>query len=219
MGISAVMLERSNIPKRYWEAKMVMLADEHQEIINKILEKESLDSGVGFLFWGDPGVGKTYISTILCKRYLKKEKSVLFLPASTTDKRALMEIFDSGVTYYERALKVDLLIIDGLNEEIGFIDVWYRILVSRMDNKLPTIITTRFTSKMFAKIVGDDFSSSIMSYIFPINILGRNVRMSELDEIRNTLGFVEEEAPKIVKAKTLKTETKLSTETDGGKNE
>lgn len=128
--------------------------------------------GVGFFIGGLPSTGKSYSAAVIAKAFRQNELSVQWLDA--------IEGYDLLVwnrdypdaeygTWSNRALFVDLLIIDNFGAEKGANKqkVLFDLVKRRADNKLPTVLTTRLNLAGLAELYSDtvDFIKDSMKLV------------------------------------------------------
>jgi len=113
------------------------------------------DSGIGIVFAGNVGVGKTYFSYAICNYLLDRKYSVL----ATSFSKLIREIESSGFSekrnqIYNMVESVDLLIIDdlGVERRTEYISgIVYDIVNLRCDASKPLILTTNLDPKDLKK--------------------------------------------------------------------
>lgn len=109
----------------------------------KLINQNPRTSTINLLLMGAPGKGKTYMSAIIAKEFLRKNKTVYF-----TRMRSLLDkAFDEKKEVVDIIKNVDLLIIDELAQEYHTDSQWalkqiQDIIKERQETNLPTICTT-----------------------------------------------------------------------------
>ena len=109
---------------------------------------EMKKNGMGILFWGDVGVGKTYTAAVICNELLKREVSVVMTSFIRLIDEAMK--FDDKNDYISKLDDADLLIVDDLGAERGTdfaLEKVYEIVDQRYRTKKPLILTTNMTLK------------------------------------------------------------------------
>ena len=148
-------------------------------------------------------VHNTYISAVIAKILREKEFQIYYLSASDISGQGIRKAFDDN-SIMDRALAVDLLIIDDLNHATDK-NVVYAILKYRSDNMLSTIISMRIKTKdlpvvttkgkkkysfpeYFERFYGE-LSPLVQGNILPIFINGENYRDKELNEYEKNMSI------------------------------
>ena len=144
-----------NLPKRFWDADIRRIRfNVNQETLHAIYAylrdfKSFYRDGIGLLFIGEPGVGKTYIvSAILKYLYLRYRVRGFFTDTKELSIK-LREQFENGkpAQLLEALARVPVLVLDDLGNEV--LTDWYRdILVGlisrRYNDKRVTFVTTNY---------------------------------------------------------------------------
>jgi len=175
----------ARIPERYWKASFEDFPDDYdgKKEVGAYLEKiiENLHDGIGMLFWGLPGHGKTHMGTAVLKRALAHTATGLFLEASSiqsaTIEKKNLDIVQRPLV--EVAQTVDLLLLDDFGAEHAnpFSKVLVESLVrSRGMRNKATIITTNLKLEKIPAAYGEAFASAMSEYVFPIRIQGKDWR-------------------------------------------
>ncbi len=139
------------------------------------------------LFWGDPGLGKTFLSTCIAKELIKKGYSVIY--ETTYQIVSLLEDFKfkrsddlSGLrAQTERLYESDLLILDDLGAEFSTAytnAALFDLLNSRLIANKKTIINTNLDMNELK----DRYSNRVVSRIFgnyqDLHFIGRDIRVN-----------------------------------------
>jgi len=156
---------------------------------------EMKKKNMGFLFWGPPGTGKTYLSFCIAN-YLLSKKLVPVIAISTIN--LINKVYESYGKYGEEgeveiinSLKnADLLILDDLGAEHDTPkakQLIYSVIDSRYRSKKPMIVTTNLTlSDLKDKLKGQDrvdrTYDRLVSMCFPVEIKGKSRRIKEAKE-------------------------------------
>lgn len=143
-------------------------------------------SGENILFYGDTGVGKTFLSNCIAKALLDKANSVLYMSAVD-----LFECMSSGresdnhtgieaPSAESQIFTCDLLIIDDLGTELINTFTNSRLfycLNYRLQNKLSTVISTNFTLQELMAMYSERIFSRISSSFKLIKLYGDDIRL------------------------------------------
>ena len=142
--------------------------------------------GENILFYGDTGVGKTFLSNCIAKALLDKANSVLYLSA--------IDLFDcmssqndndnsSGIeipSMEDQIFTCDLLIIDDLGTELVNSYTNSRLfhcLNNRLQNNLSTIISTNLTLQELMNTYSERIFSRISSSFTLLKLYGDDIRL------------------------------------------
>ena len=137
------------------------------------------------LFYGNSGLGKTFLSHCIAKELLGTAHTVLYLTA--------YELFDIlGKAMYnedeslpasaEHILDCDLLIIDDLGTELATAFTMSRLSLGineRFINRRATIISTNFGVQELAEHYGERNFSRIFSSYTPLRFFGEDIRLKK----------------------------------------
>ncbi len=150
-------LVRMRIPKRHWTVKFDSIPDvetdggvSSRQVVKRYIENlsEMYSGGRGLLLFGKNGTGKTSMAVLIGKEYRRRGYTVLFMEAADLKRLVIdKEHFDEDETVWERAMSVDVLIIDdfgkGIADRTGFgARLWDELIRGRNSRKLVTFITT-----------------------------------------------------------------------------
>lgn len=144
-------------------------------------------------FYGDAGLGKTFLSSCIANRVLERGFSVYYQSAfSLTDMLEklkfgrLDEEEQSRAEYTAKYIyDVDLLIIDDVGTE--FVTayssaVMYDIINSRLNNEKSTIISSNLSPSGINEIYGERMTSRISGIYLPVAFIGRDLRRRTFDK-------------------------------------
>ena len=137
------------------------------------------------LFYGNSGLGKTFLSHCIARELLGTAHTVLYLTA--------YELFDIlGKAMYdedeglpasaEHILDCDLLIIDDLGTELATAFTMSRLnlcINERFINRRATIISTNFGVQELAERYGERNFSRIFSSYTPLRFFGEDIRLKK----------------------------------------
>lgn len=153
--------------------------------------KDFLEYGLGFIFWGNVGTGKTFAASCIANYLVERHVPVLM----TSFSRIMNEVWNAKDKdgYYKNFNKYDLLIIDDLGVERGTnyaMEQVYTVIDERIRSKKPMLITTNLDIKQLKNpesIEEKRIYSRILQVCAPIAFKGENLR--EL-ESREHLDFI-----------------------------
>lgn len=136
----------------------------------------------GLIFYGNTGLGKTFLSSCIAKELIDNGKTVIYSRASklfgiyedykfgrNTDRSTIDEIYNC-----------DLLIIDDLGTEpkssvnISFL---FEIINERMSENKKIIINTNFDISELSKIYSQRLTSRIFEYFIIYKFIGSDIRL------------------------------------------
>ena len=137
------------------------------------------------LFYGDTGVGKTFLSHCIAKELLEKTYSVIYVTAAQ-----LFDIFAKNAfekspdaeTKYEHIYDCDLLIIDDLGTEYAnafTLSQLFICLNERIISKKSTIISTNLSLDDMRNIYSERIFSRISSHFTLLRLTGDDIRIQK----------------------------------------
>ncbi len=140
------------------------------------------------LFWGESGLGKTFLSTCIAKELIKKGYSVIY--ETTYQIVSLLEDYKFKRTQEmselksqtERLYESDLLILDDLGAEFstGYTNAaLFDILNSRLITNKKTIINTNLSMQELADRYSDRVISRIMGSYQTMQFIGEDLRVKK----------------------------------------
>ena len=154
----------NEIPQLYQEAVIGSLNAKLQKII---VGKEY---GSGLYLWGGVGTGKTYTATVIWRRYLASQVKVIRETYRNIliNLRSCFSNDSSESAMVNRYAKAQILMIEDLaackNSDFSQ-EVILQIIDSRLENCLPTIITSNISPDNIGKLLGERFSSRLKTYL------------------------------------------------------
>lgn len=134
-------------------------------------------------FYGDTGVGKSFLSHCIARELLQQGSSVLYLTAFDLFHILEENTFSREDDISENAdyiFDCDLLIIDDLGTELtnAFVSSQLFLCVNeRILNKKSTIISTNLSLEKFAEIYSERIFSRILSSYKLIHLFGQDIRI------------------------------------------
>lgn len=136
-------------------------------------------------FYGDVGVGKTYLSRCIGGALLKKGRSVLYLSAHDLFEQLGTAIFSSSgeqKEFRDYIFTSELLIIDDLGTELTnsfVVSSLFMIVNERLMQKKSTVISTNLSLEKFRDIFTERTFSRIMGSYRLIHLSGRDIRIQK----------------------------------------
>lgn len=164
------------------------------ENMRNILEKtktftENFDKeGGNLLFYGETGLGKTFLSNCIAKALLDTQHTVLYQSAIHLFEDICGDvIMKKGVNpdsqkIYRYLYDCDLLIIDDLGTEFtnSFVSSeLYDILNTRMREKKSTVISTNLNLQELTERYSDRITTRIFAEYKVFNFFGDNIRLAK----------------------------------------
>lgn len=142
-------------------------------------------SGDNILFFGDTGVGKSFLSNCIAKALLDKTYSVLYMSAIDLFKNLIDNHSDNNSQgdlppLEQQVLTCDLLIIDDLGTEL--VNSYtnsklFHCLNNRLQNNLSTVISTNFTLQQLMNTYSERIFSRISSSYKLLKLFGDDIRL------------------------------------------
>ena len=162
--------------------------------MNSILDKTKNfvdnydEQGGNLLFYGETGLGKTFLSNCIAKALLDSRHTVLYQTAI----HLFEEVCGDAVMrkggnpksreIYDYLYRCDLLIIDDLGTEFtnSFVSSeLYDILNTRMRERKSTVISTNLNLKELTERYSDRISTRIFAEYKVYNFYGSNIRLAK----------------------------------------
>ena len=151
--------------------------------------KKCKEKGLGFLFIGNPGNGKTYLSNCIANRLLEN-----YIPVISVSINSLLDRIRKTYNTWgqeaedeiiRRLSNADLLIIDDLGTEQ--LTDWsrskiYNIIDSRYRNELPLIITTNKTIEDINEDYGKRTADRILEMCTTMKFNKKSLRLEKSKE-------------------------------------
>ena len=136
-------------------------------------------------FYGDTGIGKTYLSNCVAKELLDSGHSVIYFTASS-----LFQIFEKSAFGreqgnsgdYQNIFACDLLIIDDLGTELSnafTVSQLFLCLNERILRRKSTIISTNLSLGQIADLYSERTFSRISSSYTMIKLFGNDIRIQK----------------------------------------
>ena len=140
------------------------------------------------LFWGKPGLGKTFLSTCIAKELMKKSCSVIYETAYHIF--SMLEDYqfkrtddiDGLKARTDKLYECDLLIMDDLGTEFstGYTNAaFFNIINTRLIQNKKTIINTNLSMAELAKRYSERVVSRLAGNYRILQFIGRDIRLKE----------------------------------------
>ncbi|MGN0155544.1 MAG: ATP-binding protein [Lachnospiraceae bacterium] len=159
-------------------------------ILNKtksFIETFDKDGG-NLLFYGETGLGKTYLSNCIAKELLDTRHTVLYQTAIHLFEDVCSDVImkkgqnPDSKEIYRYLYSCDLLIIDDLGTEFtnSFVSSeLYDILNTRMREKKSTVISTNLNLQELTERYSDRITTRIFAEYKVFNFYGSNIRLAK----------------------------------------
>ena len=155
----------------------------------KIFAENSPPKYDNLLLFGDTGLGKTHLSTAIARRVIERGYEVKYETVqSIIDDFAHDQFRSDGRSFEDRGrayLEAELLIIDDLGTEMTntfTVSVLYRLLNTRINNGLSTVISTNLSQSELRSRYTDRIASRVFGEFRMMRFEGRDVRFQQLTE-------------------------------------
>ena len=170
-----------NWDKKKGSKKIYRVAKAYAENFSKMKQ-----NGIGLMFQGEPGNGKTFAATCIANFLMSK-----MIPVICVNINNLLDRIIATYNTYQREVEDDvirglnnaeLLIIDDLGTEQS--TDWaktkiYKIIDSRYRSKLPIIITTNFTTEQLEEKYEKRTVDRIIEICTPVSDNSKSIRMEQ----------------------------------------
>lgn len=142
---------------------MEALVEDLKEYVNEFPEKKA-----NLLFVGGTGLGKTHLSTAIAKALIEKGQSVIYETATNIfadfENDRFRDRYNGEEPVSSKYMECDLLIIDDLGTEVitNFtVSCLYNLINTRLNKKLPIILSTNLGSAEIRKAYNDRITSRL----------------------------------------------------------
>ena len=135
------------------------------------------------MFYGDTGLGKTFMSSCIAKEIMNKGYSVIYIRAMRLFKLFDDDRFGRLDNGLEWLYNCDLLIIDDLGTEINMksnTPYLLELINERMDNGKKIIINTNYNFDGLEKMYSKRLTSRLMESFDVMNFYGDDIRRQKL---------------------------------------
>lgn len=136
-------------------------------------------------FYGDTGIGKTFLSHCIAKELLDSTHSVVYFSAQELFDAFAQERFSRPgelENHTDCIYNCDLLIIDDLGTELtnSFVNSELFLCINhRLNRKKATIISTNLSLKAFADTYSERIFSRISNHYTMLKLFGRDIRLQK----------------------------------------
>ena len=136
-------------------------------------------------FYGDPGVGKTFLSNCIAKELIDQSNSVVYLSSYQLFDTLAKGRFDKdemSEKINKHLFNCDLLIIDDLGTELVnslTVSQLFLCLNERLLNRKPTIISTNLSLDALVDIYSERIFSRITSNYTMLKLTGDDIRIKK----------------------------------------
>ena len=156
-----------------------------------LLDLEEADDIAHLFFYGDTGVGKTFLSNCVAKELLDTSHSVIYFTAfqlfDILSKNTFSKAADDDIiAAHQNIFDCDLLIIDDLGTELPnsfTASQLFLCLNERILRKRSTIISTNLTINQVAELYSERTFSRISSRYVMLKLFGDDIRIQK--KLRN----------------------------------
>ena len=156
--------------------------------ICKSFVKDFENTNTNLLFWGEPGLGKTFLSTCIAKELIETNHSVIYETAYKTF--SMLEELKFKRTDNEEKLRFkveklyscDLLILDDLGSEFSTqytTASLFDIINSRLISGKKTVINTNLSMAEVEKKYGERVVSRLFGHYQVLNFIGSDIRIDK----------------------------------------
>ena len=146
------------------------------------------NSKISLLFWGEPGLGKTFLSTCIAKELIATNHSVIYETAYKTFSMLEDLKFKRNENTEKLKFKVDklyscdLLILDDLGSEFSTqytTAALFDIINSRLISGKKTVINTNLSMEELKKKYGERVVSRLYGHFKVIQFIGGDIRIDK----------------------------------------
>lgn len=136
-------------------------------------------------FYGDTGVGKTFLSHCIARELIETTHSVIYFSAQKLFELFAKERFEKNAeqrSYSEYIYDCDLLIIDDLGTELtnSFVNSELFLCINeRLINRRSTIISTNLPLDVFSETYSERIFSRISTDYIMLKLFGNDIRLQK----------------------------------------
>ena len=142
-------------------------------------------AGGNLFFYGDTGIGKTFLSHCIARELIETTHSVIYFSAQMLFELFAKKRFDrhsEEPDFTDHIYDCDLLIIDDLGTELtnSFVNSeLFLCLNERLTNGKSTIISTNLPLNVFADTYSERIFSRISNHFTMIKLFGNDIRLQK----------------------------------------
>ncbi|MCR5032560.1 MAG: ATP-binding protein [Lachnospiraceae bacterium] len=179
-----------SLDRSYYKGEDLQLFDRAVRICHDFIE--NFDTKFqNLLFYGDVGVGKSFLSGCVAKELLEAGKSVIYFSANSLFRQLAQNAFDSKskdvlYSFLEDLYNCDLVIVDDLGTELvnSFVkSEFFSFLTERNLRRKSTIISTNLTFEQITKEYSDRVFSRIYNSFETVKLTGDDIRLLKKSEL------------------------------------
>lgn len=190
IGITRAHLKKANIPQDYWDCGFLNYRGplEPKETTKKYLKnlREMKEAGIGILYVGPNGPGKTTLGMI-CMKYLARAEWDVYcisLGEIVEDIQKSWQSKEDSIVI-GKCREADFLFIDDVGKEhrgqSGFVQTVFDNLIRyRVQHRYPTFLSSNFTKKELEITYGDSVMSLLEGKLLPVVVDGSDYRKEVL---------------------------------------
>lgn len=142
------------------------------------------------LFYGNPGLGKTFLCNCIAKDLLDRGKTVLYVTAfqlfkMVENEKFKKDEFESESGFLDLIYDADLLIIDDLGTEFSTIvsnSELFNIINLRLNSERSTIISTNLNPKDLMNQYSERVASRIFGEYDTFHLFGDDIRILKMNQ-------------------------------------
>ncbi len=168
----------------YYKEKDYFTMKKHFDFLKGYAENFTPHSNSLFIF-GNTGLGKTHLSLAVANKVLEKGYSVVYDSTINILKEMEKEHFsrEHNSEMTDSVIETDLLILDDLGTEHStpfYNSTLYNIINTRLNRKMPTIISTNLDYNGIRKRYEARIASRLTTLYVNMNFVGSDVRLQRI---------------------------------------
>lgn len=190
-------LNHAQIPPKYWHALLKKISNEmpyKKDVKTYLANMDTfVQEGIGLYLWAEENsTGKTALGVITLKRAMELGYSAFYIRSDDYKEATLSkELFTENQTLVQRALDVDVLLLDDIGKEYKTKTTNYAetkiesLLRARVQAMKTTIFTGNRHPKELKDVYTNDLSELLRECMKPMNITGMNWRAVQEKKINS----------------------------------